>query len=117
MAEGLRITPADLEMETLHKYAGQTLREAREALERELIQAALVRNKGNITKAAEELGVSRPTLYELMDKVGVGRGEGERGMREALGCTRLRGKREATTLHPTPDTLRTEGRGKKRRKT
>jgi two-component system, NtrC family, response regulator len=77
MAEGQRITPADLEMETLYKYAGQTLREAREALERELIQAALARNKGNITKAAEGLGVSRPTLYELMDKVGVGR-EGDK---------------------------------------
>jgi two-component system, NtrC family, response regulator len=58
-------------METLYKYSGQTLREARDALEKELIQFALSRNKGNITKAAEELGVSRPTLYELMDRLGV----------------------------------------------
>ena len=73
MAEGARITPADLEMESLSKYAGQTLKEAREALEKELIQATLTRNKGNITKAAEELGVSRPTLYELMERVGLSR--------------------------------------------
>jgi two-component system, NtrC family, response regulator len=71
MAEGARISPADLEMASLYKYAGQTLKDAREAMEKELIQATLARNKGNITKAAEELGVSRPTLYELMERVGV----------------------------------------------
>ena len=40
-------------------------------MEKELIQATLTRNKGNITKAAEELAVSRPTLYELMERLGV----------------------------------------------
>ncbi len=71
MAEGARVTPADLEMEVLYKYAGQTLKEARDDMEKELIQATLTRNKGNITKAAEELAVSRPTLYELMERLGV----------------------------------------------
>jgi two-component system NtrC family response regulator len=47
------------------------LKEAREAIEKDLIQKALAKNKRNITKAAEELGISRPTLYELMEKLGI----------------------------------------------
>ncbi|PYJ22648.1 MAG: hypothetical protein DME99_04885, partial [Verrucomicrobia bacterium] len=34
-------------------------------------QQALKRNSGRITSAAAELGISRPTLYELMDKLGI----------------------------------------------
>ncbi|WP_027715191.1 PEP-CTERM-box response regulator transcription factor [Desulfuromonas sp. TF] len=48
--------------------AGLTLREAREQLERELLAAALERQEGNIVKAAGDLGVSRPTLYDLLKK-------------------------------------------------
>jgi two-component system NtrC family response regulator len=38
-----------------------------------MIQQALKRHAGKITSAAAELGISRPTLYELMDKLGVGK--------------------------------------------
>ena len=55
------------------KHEGLSLKEAREALERDLVTKALARNNDNITRAAEELGVSRPTLYELMEKLGIGR--------------------------------------------
>jgi two-component system NtrC family response regulator len=48
-----------------------TLREAREHVEREMIEEALKRNSGKITSAAAELGISRPTLYELMGKLGI----------------------------------------------
>lgn len=72
MAEGKRLTPKDLEMEAPKaQYNGMSLKEAREAMEKELIERALTRNKGNITKAAAELGVSRPTLYDLMQKAGI----------------------------------------------
>ena len=74
MAEGGKITPVDLEMGIPEdKRAGMSLKEAREALERDMVTRALTRNNDNITKAAEELGVSRPTLYELMEKLGIGR--------------------------------------------
>jgi two-component system NtrC family response regulator len=46
----------------------QTLKEARESVEREMVQDALRRYRGKITSAAVELGISRPTLYELMEK-------------------------------------------------
>lgn len=75
MAEGAKVTPADLEMEasgSIHQVLG--LKEAREKLEKELIMKALTRNNGNITRTAQELGVSRPTLYELMEKLGVQNG-------------------------------------------
>ncbi len=72
MAEGRRITAADLELEEIGQ--GQsTLRNAREAVERELVEGALRRNRGKIAAAATELGISRPTFYELMEKLGIRR--------------------------------------------
>jgi two-component system NtrC family response regulator len=38
-----------------------------------MIQQTLKRHAGKITSAAAELGISRPTLYELMDKLGIGK--------------------------------------------
>jgi two-component system NtrC family response regulator len=74
MADGKRVTAADLELgDTLAEMTSPTLREARENVERELVQDALRRHRGKITAAALELGVSRPTLYELMEKLGLGR--------------------------------------------
>ena len=72
MGEERKITPVDLELASAFgKYEGRGLRGAREALEKDFIQRALVKKKGNVTKAAEELRISRPTLYELMEKLGM----------------------------------------------
>ena len=72
MAAGQQLTPEDLELTSLYaKYDRGRLREAREGLERDMIQRALARHRGNITQCAAELGVSRPTLYELMEKLGI----------------------------------------------
>ena len=72
MAEGPRVTPVDLELASkFSKYEGGGLKDAREALEKDFIKKALMRNKGNVTKAAEELGISRPTIYEMMEKLGI----------------------------------------------
>jgi two-component system NtrC family response regulator len=50
---------------------GITLRQAKGRVEKELIVAAIERLNGNIARVAEELEVSRPTLYELMRKHGL----------------------------------------------
>jgi len=47
------------------------LRTVREAAERQAIVAALARSNGNIVKASELLGVSRPTLYDLMKRLSI----------------------------------------------
>jgi two-component system NtrC family response regulator len=72
MAEGAKITPDDLELVTPHtKYEGQTLKEGRDALEKQMITRALYMSQGNLSRAAAQLGVSRPTLYELIEKLGI----------------------------------------------
>jgi two-component system NtrC family response regulator len=88
MAEGAKIIPADLDMaeaapagvpavapvvvpDSGSKYESMGLKEARESLEKELLAKALSGNKGNLTKTAAALGVSRPTLYDLMEKFGI----------------------------------------------
>jgi two-component system NtrC family response regulator len=73
MADGKRVTPSDLELTAASGLPAQTLREARESAEREMIQDALRRHAGRITAAASELGISRPTLYELMEKLRIAR--------------------------------------------
>jgi two-component system NtrC family response regulator len=55
------------------KYEGLSLRDAREALEKEMVLRVLAKHNENITRASEELGISRPTLYELMEKLGIAR--------------------------------------------
>jgi two-component system, NtrC family, response regulator len=74
MAKTSKVTAADLEISsTPAKYQGMKLREARDNLEKELILNSLAKNKRNLTKVAAELGISRPTLYELMDRLGIER--------------------------------------------
>jgi putative PEP-CTERM system response regulator len=67
MAEGKRVTAADLD---LAAPAGDALpinlRAAREAIDRTTIRRALAQAEGNISGTARLLGVSRPTLYDLM---------------------------------------------------
>jgi len=73
MASGSRITGVDLDLVASESngYERMGLQEAKEALERRLVQHALDRNEGNKTRAAEELHISRPTLYDLMKKLSI----------------------------------------------
>ena len=74
MAEGRHIGPGDLDIgSTDDGYEGLTLREARDALDREMVVRALSRSSNNVSKAASLLSISRPTLYELMDKLDIER--------------------------------------------
>jgi two-component system, NtrC family, response regulator len=73
MAEGRKLTSADLELSSSSpdRHRSVTLKEAREELERDIIQRTLRKHNGNMTRTAAELQVSRPTLYELMEKLGI----------------------------------------------
>ena len=72
MSEGKKITLEDLEMQSVAGVKENILlKDARETLEKELILKAIARNENNLTKAASDLGISRPTLYDLMGKLGI----------------------------------------------
>lgn len=73
MCENHLITPKDLGLErrSAHRANGGsflTLDEVMGQAKREAIQAALKRNRKNVAQAARDLGISRVTLYRLMDK-------------------------------------------------
>ena len=67
MADGNRITPLDLDLADPEEIPEVlNLAQAREEVERREIPRALSRAEGNISQAAKLLGISRPTLYDLM---------------------------------------------------
>ena len=75
MADGTQITLEDLELPSKDDEAEQepfNLREVREKAESRAILRALARTDGNVSKTSELLGVTRPTLYNLMKKYGIG---------------------------------------------
>ena len=74
MADGKLVTAADLDFSEPDE-AGRgdylNLRTAREAADRVAIRRALSQSDGNISVAAKLLGVSRPTLYDLLKQYGM----------------------------------------------
>ncbi len=70
MAENLQITPLDLELSAPQSQACLpfNLKEVREEAEKLAIQRALAFADNNISEAARSLGVTRPTLYTLLEK-------------------------------------------------
>ena len=71
LAEGNRVTATDLGFNEVAESRSLDLREAREQVERELIQRALSIYGNNVSHAAEALGISRPSLYSLVKKLGL----------------------------------------------
>jgi len=70
MCETPLITPADLGLERrVTSRALLTLEEARQIAEIEAVRNSLMSNGNNVSEAAKQLGVSRVTLYRLMDKL------------------------------------------------
>jgi len=69
MCEKQRLTPSDLNLSgSRDSVPPDTLKDLRTKVEQEHIRTALVKNNWNITKTASELGVSRPTLHDLINK-------------------------------------------------
>jgi two-component system NtrC family response regulator len=72
MAEGAQVTCEDLGMGPVGDGDQPlNLRQVRDEAERQAVTRALARSNGNIAQAAELLGVSRPTLYDLMNRFGM----------------------------------------------
>ncbi|MEC5161277.1 MULTISPECIES: PEP-CTERM-box response regulator transcription factor [unclassified Janthinobacterium] len=72
MSDGPQIVVEDLGLpEAAPVEDPVNLRQARDAAEYKVMVKALARSDGNIAKAAELLGVSRPTLYDLMNHHGI----------------------------------------------
>jgi two-component system NtrC family response regulator len=66
MAESVRLTAADLDLGSTDDLAALSLKAARDAADRMAIRKVLARTQNNLSTAAKILGVSRPTLYDLM---------------------------------------------------
>lgn len=72
MAEGPLITVEDLELTPTEEEAlPLNLRVVRERAERQALGAALQKGEGNLSRAAGLLGITRPTLYAMLDKYGM----------------------------------------------
>lgn len=72
LADGSIIQARDLGLDSnVAAEEPLNLREARESAERREVVRALARANGNLSKAADLLGISRPTLYDLLNRFGL----------------------------------------------
>ncbi|NDG43008.1 MAG: AAA family ATPase, partial [Betaproteobacteria bacterium] len=75
MADGVRVGCDDLGLPAVGGDASDAdttdLRQVRDRADRGAVIAALGRTNGNLVKASELLGVSRPTLYDLMKRLAI----------------------------------------------
>ena len=77
MAEGKFVTAVDLGLAMATNPPSLNLRVVRQNAETHAIRQALVRAGGNISRTAELLGVTRPTLYDLMAKYAISPADAE----------------------------------------
>jgi DNA-binding NtrC family response regulator len=72
MAQGSHIQPADLSL--MHQRSSEQRLEdlSLEEVERLLVKKALGRFHGNVSQAAQALGLSRSALYRRMERYGLG---------------------------------------------
>jgi two-component system NtrC family response regulator len=71
LAHDAFLRPEDLDLGDAQPESQRTLQEARDDVERQVVRDALVRNAGNVTRAARDIGVSRPTFHDLLRKHGI----------------------------------------------
>src|SRR5262249_17763041 len=76
MAEGAVVSARDLDLRDPGDDPDYlNLRVARQRAEIQAVRQSLAVTKGNLSRAAEMLGVTRPTLYDLLDKYGIDSGQ------------------------------------------
>ena len=73
MTEGKLVNATDLDLAAPDSSETQVLnlKSARETADRRVIRHALARSEGNISSTAKLLGISRPTLYDLLKQYGM----------------------------------------------
>ena len=71
MADGRQVTAADLDLAAPAEDDALNLRAVREAADRRAIGRAMARSDGSVSGASRLLGISRPTLYDLLKGYGL----------------------------------------------
>ena len=73
MADGKYVTSMNLELKdtSASGMEASTLRASRDNREKDLVRLAMEKAEGNVSRAAADLGISRPTLYELLARYGL----------------------------------------------
>jgi two-component system, NtrC family, response regulator len=71
MADGNSVNAEDLGIATVDEAQMFNLRQVRDDAERSAIIQVMSRVDGNVAKAADLLGISRPTLYDLLNRFGL----------------------------------------------
>ncbi|MBA3997615.1 MAG: sigma-54-dependent Fis family transcriptional regulator [Candidatus Accumulibacter sp.] len=72
MSENRLISAADLGLEdSVRVRENLTLEDARASFDRDIVESSLRANRNNVSRAARQLGVSRVTLYRMMNKLNI----------------------------------------------
>jgi len=73
LSSGNLISEKDLELDNIQESSLLPLKDAKTQLERQYVIQALERTRGNVTRAANLIGVNRRILTRLMQRYGIGR--------------------------------------------
>jgi two-component system, NtrC family, response regulator len=71
MADGNSVNADDLGITSIEEAQMFNLRQVRDEAERSAVIKVMARVDGNVAKAADLLGISRPTLYDLLNRFGL----------------------------------------------
>ena len=71
LAQDTYLRPEDLELEEQAADPPRSLQSARDEVEKRSIEEAMTRNAGNVSRAAKDLAISRPSLHDLLRKHGI----------------------------------------------